>query len=114
MEIDLTGKAYSELLNTNKKLTEQIKDSDEIKAKIIKEKALERKQFDQEKSLFQIKYNAEKEILQQQNNLIQEIQKKEKNLEEYKVFILILLKKDNFILNIGQHRNRNQFDEEVQ
>ena len=87
MEIDLTGKAYTELLNTNKKLTEQIKDSYEIKAKIIKEKDLERKQFDQEKSLFQIKYNAEKEIIQQQNNLLQEIQKKEKNLEEYKVLI---------------------------
>lgn len=84
-EIDLTGKAYSELLSTNKKLTEQIKDSDEIKAKIIKEKTLEKKQFDQEKSLFQIKYNAEKEIIQQQNNILQEIQKKDKSFEEYKV-----------------------------
>lgn len=72
-------------MNTNKKLTEQIKDSDEIKAKMIKEKALEKKQFDQEKSMFQIKYNAEKEIIQQQNILIQELQKKEKINDEYKV-----------------------------
>ena len=52
---------------------------------MIKEKALEKKQFDQEKSMFQIKYNAEKEVIQQQNNILQEMQRKEKIIEEYKV-----------------------------
>jgi hypothetical protein len=84
-EVDITAKIYGDLLVTNKRLLDQIKESDEIKAKIITEKALEKKTFDQEKTTLQIKLTAEKESLKNSNLLIIELQNNKKTLEALKV-----------------------------
>lgn len=84
-EVDITAKIYGDLLVTNKRLLDQIKESDEIKAKIITEKAIEKKNFEQEKTTLQIKLNADKESMKNLNVLITELQNNKKTLEALKV-----------------------------
>lgn len=84
-EIDITAKIYNDLVVTNKKLTEQIKESDEIKAKIITEKAIEKKMNEQEKTTLIIKLNAEKESIKNMNLFLTELQNNKKALESIKL-----------------------------
>lgn len=84
-EVDITAKIYGDLLVTNKRLLDQMKESDEIKAKIITEKAIDKKNFDQERTTLQIKLNADKESMKNLNVLINELQNNKKTLEALKV-----------------------------
>lgn len=86
-EIDITAKIYNDLVLTNKKLTEQIKESDEIKAKIITEKAQDKKSYEQEKMNLNIKLSAEKETIKNVNTMLADISGAKKSLESIKVII---------------------------